>query len=287
MPRPWVGLSLMPEPEFLAAAYPLLEEGTVEVVEWSFDVGWPPARVPEWLDGLLAHYGAAGRLLGHGVTYSPLSAQDHERQEAWLANLRKETAARNYLHVSEHFGFASAANFHQAPPLPLPLCSAALQAGRQGMRRLAEAAGVPVGLENLAFAFCAADVRDQGRFLRELLAPVGGFVVLDLHNLYCQTHNFGVAFDDLLASYPCDLVRELHVSGGSWSDPSFAGARRVRRDTHDGDVPEEVFALLPRALEACGGVRAVILERLGDTLDGDGAAAYRRDFERLRGLIHG
>jgi uncharacterized protein (UPF0276 family) len=283
---PWVGLSLMPEPEFLAAAYPLFEEGAVEVVEWSFDVGWPPARVPGWLDELLSHYGGAGRLLGHGVTYSPLSALDHARQASWLDSLRREVAARSYLHVSEHFGFASGGDFHQAPPLPLPLCPAAIETGRAGMLRLADAAGVPVGLENLAFAFSAQDVRDQGRFLRELLAPVGGFVVLDLHNLYCQSCNFGVGFDELLAGSPCDLVRELHVSGGSWSEPSVEGAGRVRRDTHDGDVPDEVFDLVPRALAACRGVRAVILERLGHSLGGGAAAGFRRDFERLRERVH-
>jgi len=241
--------------------------------------------VPGWLDELLTHYAGAGRLLGHGVTYSPLSALDHVRQSSWLDALRREVAARSYLHVSEHFGFASGGDFRQAPPLPLPLCPAALETGREGMLRLADAAGVPVGLENLAFAFCAQDVRDQGRFLSELLAPVGGFVVLDLHNHYCQACNFGVDFDDLLASYPCDLVRELHVSGGSWSEPS-SGAGRVRRDTHDGDVPPEVFDLVPRALAACPGVRAVILERLGHTLGGDAAASFRRDFERLRERVH-
>jgi len=283
--RPWVGVSLMIEPEFLAAAYPLLERGAVDVLEWSFDVGWPPARLPPWAAELIDHFGAAGRLLGHGVSYSPLSAGDEARQERWLEAFRGEVASRRYLHVSEHFGFASAGDFHQSAPLPVPLCPAALELGRERLARLAQIAGVPVGLENLAFAFGPQDVRDQGRFLDELLAPVDGFVLLDLHNLYCQVENFGVPFEELLAGYPLGRVRELHVAGGSWSGPDSA---RVRRDTHDGPVPEEVFRLVPTALAACPNVRAVILERLGDTLAGDGAAeSLRRDFERLREVVHG
>lgn len=47
-----------------------------------------------------------------------------------------------------------------------------------------------IGLENLALAFTASDVRDQGQFLDDLLAPFDGFLVLDLHNLYCQLVNF-------------------------------------------------------------------------------------------------
>src|SRR5262245_12503840 len=185
----------MPEPEFLAAAYPLLDAGAVEVLEWSFDVGWPPATLPEWVHELIDHFSAEGRLLGHGVSYSPLSADDRIRQDAWLQQFRRETSVRSYLHISEHFGFASSGNFHQAAPLPVPLCAAALELGRERLGRLAEVAaqnsretGTPVprvGLENLAFAFGPRDVWEQGRFLDELLTPVDGFVVLDLHNLFC------------------------------------------------------------------------------------------------------
>lgn len=285
--RPWLGISLMPEAEFLQAAYPLLEEGCVDVLEWSFDVGWPPASLPAWAAGLLDHYAACGRLLGHGVSYSPLSAHDHVRQDAWLAHLRQEVAERQYVHISEHFGFASGGNFHQSAPLPVPLCAAALKVGRERLQRLAEIARAPIGLENLAFAFSVRDVMDQGRFLDELLAPVGGFIVLDLHNLYCQMHNFGVSFQDLLKSYPLERVRELHVSGGSWSEP-FPDGGRVRRDTHDAQVPEAVLALVPPALAACPNVGAIIFERLGTSLkEKEDQAGFRADFERLRERVDG
>ena len=49
---------------------------------------------------------------------------------------------------------------------------------------------------------------DQGRFLEEMLEPVDGFLVLDMHNLYCQIHNFGVSADDLFDAYPLDRSGE-------------------------------------------------------------------------------
>jgi uncharacterized protein (UPF0276 family) len=284
--RPWLGVSLMLEPEFLAASYSLFAAGTVEVLEWSFDVGWPPARVPHWASELIDHFSAAGRLLGHGVSYSALSARDHQRQDAWLAEFRREAASRRYVHVSEHFGVARAGDFHRSAPLPTPLCQAALDVGHERLTKLADAARTPVGLENLAFAFSRRDVLDQGPFLQRLLAPVDGFVVLDLHNLYCQMCNFDISFDELLASYPLERVWELHVAGGSWSQPSLADTGPVRRDTHDYAVPDEVLALVPQALSACPNVKAIILERLGDTLAGN-EASFRRDFERLREAVHG
>ncbi len=60
----------------------------------------------------------------------------------------------------------------------------------------------PVGLENIAFAFCLHDVRQHGDFLDQLLDLVHGFIILDLHNVYCQAMNFDVPADELLACYP-------------------------------------------------------------------------------------
>jgi uncharacterized protein len=123
--------------------------------------------------------------------------------------------------------------------------------------------------------------------LEELLQPVNGFLVLDLHNLYCQVHNFGRpsrylrsrAAADLLASYPLQRVRELHVSGGSWSGVNS----QIRRDTHNGAVPEEVFDLLTLALERCPQVEVVIFERMGNTLtDESEVEGFRKDFYRIK-----
>jgi uncharacterized protein (UPF0276 family) len=282
MARPFVGLSLMLEDDFLHAAYPLFEAGAVEVLEWSFDTGWPPAVVPKWAEELLHFYSESGRLVGHGISYSILSAGTADLQQTWLQLFSTEIDRRRYHHISEHFGFSSTRNFHQSAPLPVPLTPATLQLGRDRLQRLAEIAKVPVGLENLAFAFGLRDVLDQGRFLDQLLAPIDGFVVLDLHNLFCQAMNFERPFQDLLTGYPLLRVRELHVAGGSWSqgiDP-----RPVRRDTHDGPVPDELFALLPVVLRQCPKVECVILERMRGTLTE--RESFRRDFCRLKEVIH-
>jgi uncharacterized protein (UPF0276 family) len=282
--RPWAGVSLMPEDDFLRAAHPLFAAGEVEVLEWSFDTGWPPAVVPRWALDLIAAFGANNRLLGHGVHYSALSAGTESRQQAWLANCAEEVRRHPYRHVSEHFGFSGTRGFHQSAPLPVPLNETTLSLGRDRLRRLAEVAKVPVGLENLAFAFCPRDVEEQGRFLAALLEPVDGFLLLDLHNLYCQAVNFGRTLDELLATYPLGRVRELHVSGGSWSAASDS-QQPIRRDTHDGPVPAELFEWLPRVLAVCPPVEAVILERLGGTFSVADDEPFRRDFRRLKEIV--
>ena len=281
--RPLVGVALMLEPEFAQATFPLFAEGEIETVEWSFDVLWNGVEGPNWLPDLLSEYASAGRLLGHGVSYSIFTADGAERSEAWCARLREECRRTSYQHVSEHFGFMVAGDFHRGAPLPMPCTPEVLQLGRNRLAQLAAAAGVPVGLENLAFAFCERDVREQGDFLEALLAPVDGFVLLDLHNIYCQSRNFGIPAEDLMRAYPLSRVRELHLSGGSWSE---ASGEAVRRDTHDGPVPEELFPLLEVALELCPNVKAVILEQLGSALRiGESQQQYRADFRRIASIV--
>lgn len=279
--RPQLGLSLMLELEFWQAARPLFEAGTVEVLEWSFDTAWGRRMVPGWAKQLLQQFSAQHRLLGHGVSYSLLSAQlDSQR---WLDGLAAECQEYNYHQVSEHFGWCESQSFRDNAPLSMPLLPCTLQVGRDRLQRLAEAAQVPVGLENLAFAFSLQDVQQQGDFMAQLLEPVDGFLLLDLHNLYCQVCNFQISPEALLNLYPLHRVRELHISGGSWSQ---CQGNRLRRDTHDQAIPEPVFELLSLALQRCPQVETVIFERLGHSLGRiDEQFQFRLDFARIQTIV--
>jgi uncharacterized protein (UPF0276 family) len=270
----------MPAADFLAASLPLFEAGEVDVVEWSFDTAWTDHDLPSWMPDLLDDFAASHQLLGHGVSYSALSARWEPRQEDWLARLREAFARRSYVRLSEHFGFMTAEGFAFGAPMPVPFTDAALRVGRDRLRRLADAARVDVGLENLAFALGEADVREQGPFLDALLEVVDGFLVLDLHNVHCQAENFGLDPRAILTTYPLARVREIHVSGGSWSGE---GATRVRQDTHDGPLPDPVLDLVPWVMNRCPRLEHVIFERLGGTIvTVEDQARFGADFRRLR-----
>jgi uncharacterized protein (UPF0276 family) len=280
------GLSLMIEEPFRLAVLPLFEDGLVDAIEHSFEIGWGVRALPEWAEGLLDHYAEAGRLWGHGVTMSPFSVEA-PRREAWLRRVAEACRERAYVGVSEHFGFMVAGALDGGAPLPVPPGPIAERVGIGALQRLAEATGTPVGLENLALALGEADVHGQGPLLGAVLDAAPGYLVLDLHNLYCQATNYAVDPLALLETYPLARVRCIHVSGGSWSEPRVEGrARRFRRDTHDGDVPAAVHELLRAALPRCPALALVVLERIGDTITGPGAAArLREDFLRVRATI--
>lgn len=275
----------MHEPEFIQAVFPLFKDELVEVIEWSFDTILQASAEPEWMASLLQEYGNAGRLIGHGVHFSTLDASWNQKQEDWLRHLKSAFQRHSYQHLSEHFGFMSSANAHRGCPLPLSMDDRSLAIGVDRLKRLQDTAQVPVGLENLALTFSVEAIQQQGEFLSRLVEPVNGFLILDLHNLYCQSHNFKIPLMTLVQMYPLHLVKEIHISGGSWAD-SIYGDQKIRRDTHDEAVPEELFSTLPKVLPLCPYLEFVILERLGHTVrsEEDGEQ-LRSDFKRLKSII--
>jgi uncharacterized protein (UPF0276 family) len=267
----------MPTAGFRRAVEPILHE--VEAVEWTVDAGFG-RPIPPSARAVLDAYGAAGRLYGHGLGYSALSAGRGDVGEAWLAALRADVADHRYRHLSEHLGFCTGGPWRFGPPLPMPCTAATVAVGRERLARLREAAGVPVGLENLALAFGAADVLGQGAFVDALL-PEDGFVHLDLHNLWCGAVNFGLDPERVLGTWPLGRVRAVHVSGGTWADG-------IRRDTHDDRVPAEVWDLLRAAIPVLPACEVVLLERIGSAFASDAdQEAFRADWRRLAEVAGG
>lgn len=276
---------MMAESEFVSAILPLLQSSSIEVLEWSFDTFYN-AQEPVWLSDLLNFYSENNRLIGHGVYYSLFDAKWSDRQEVWLERLKQEIKKRQYNHITEHFGFMNTENFHQGVPLPVPLHSQTLQIGRDRFYRLQDAVDIPVGIENLAFSFSVDDVKEQGVFLDELIEDIDGFLILDLHNIYCQACNFDVDMQEIIQSYPLDKVKEIHLSGGSWQE-SVYGKKSIRRDTHDDDIPDEIWTVLPSVLLQCKNVQYVIIERLGHSIKTErDKQSFLSDFVKAQTIIN-
>jgi uncharacterized protein (UPF0276 family) len=270
----------------LAASLPLLEESRIEAIEWSFDSLFKVKEIPPWFLELLTVYGNEKRLIGHGVFFSLFSGKWTKEQQKWLQHLRRTCAIFHFDHITEHFGFMTGKDFHQGAPLSIPYSKVTLEIGRDRLKRMYAACECPVGLENLAFSYSLEEVKRHGTFLEELLEPVNGFIILDLHNLYCQLHNFDISFEELIVLYPLDRVREIHISGGSWDGSLIEPGRRVRRDTHDDTVPEEVFRILELAIDRCPNLKYVVLEQLGNALETyESKKGFYDDFKKMQGIV--
>ncbi|RYY55266.1 MAG: DUF692 family protein [Chitinophagaceae bacterium] len=286
MQKPFSSIACNLDTDILTASLPLLEQSKVEGIEWSFDTLFGSTVIPEWFRELLLTYSRAGRLVGHGVFFSLFTGRWLHGQQQWLDQLRKIATEFPFDHVTEHFGFMTGRDFHQGAPINIPFTGSTLAIGRDRLKRIQDAAGCAVGLENLAFAYSLDEVKRHGDFLQQLLLPVNGFIILDLHNLYCQLHNFNMDFEDLIELYPLDKVREIHISGGSFEDSILKPVRSIRRDTHDDRVPEAVFQLLEQTIPRCPNLRYVVLEQLGTALNSAGSkSGFREDFDRMDRIV--
>jgi uncharacterized protein len=278
----------MPTEDWLHANQPLFEAGLVDVIEWSLDFGWGgvPAPVTELLD----RYERRGALLAHGVEGSLLTVDETEDQRLWRARVLESLRERRYVHLTEHYGFITAGSIVRGTPFSLPPSRTALRLAIERFQRLRDDAGVPIGVENLAFAFSAADARAQAEFVSELIDAVDGFLLLDLHNLHCQSENFGLDALELASLYPLDRTREIHVAGGSVlthrAGDRAAGRAGFRRDTHDAPTPEPVQRLVQQIVRRCPKLEHVILERTDRSLFGaEEVARHRADFATLREIV--
>jgi uncharacterized protein (UPF0276 family) len=270
----------------LQASIPLFEMEKVEAIEWSFDALFKVDTIPEWFTDLVQEFSNHHRLVGHGVYFSLFSGKWSAGQQHWLDQLCSLCKQFQFDHITEHFGFMTGTDFHKGAPLGIPYNASTLAIGKDRLARIQNACNCPVGLENLAFSYAIEEVKRHGDFLSQLVESINGFIILDLHNLYCQCHNFDIDFEQMLSYYPLERVREIHISGGSWDDQSAAPGKIVRRDTHDDQVPEEVFKYLEAALLQCPNLKFVVMEQLGTALyTMERQAAFRSDFLRMDEIV--
>jgi len=286
MPEIFSSISCNLDKNILAAALPLFTAEKVDAIEWSFDTLFKFKNIPGWFIELLKTFGKENRLIGHGVYFSLFSGGWSKEQQDWLSHLEKVSEIFQFDHISEHFGFMTGQDFHQGAPISIPFTATTLAIGRDRLKRIYYSCKCPVGLENLAFSYSLEEVKKHGEFLDQLVEPINGFIILDLHNLYCQSQNFHIDFDDIMYFFPLHRVREIHVSGGSLVDSHVNQGKRIRRDTHDDTVPGEVFRLLELIIPNCPQLKYVVMEQLSDGLDTEiKRELFRQDFIKLDAIV--
>jgi uncharacterized protein len=286
MPPVYSTIACNLDENLLAAALPLFEKEQVDAIEWPFDSLYQFDHIPGWFEELLQTFATKKRLIGHGIYFSLFSGKWLPQQQTWLTHLEKVSRSFSFDHVSEHFGFMTGENFHQGAPIGIPYTNTTLAIGQDRLKRLQQACQCPVGLENLAFSYSVEEVQRHGDFLEKLIEPINGFIILDLHNLYCQSHNFEIDVDQLVQLYPLTKVREMHISGGSWEQSAVNPGKKIRRDTHDDGVPDEVFQLLEKIIPLCPNVKFVVLEQLSHALaTEEERKKFQADFERMSQIV--
>ena len=287
-----VGFSLQPDELFLEALDPVIRTEP-DYFEIAPETTWR-GQLHDGEDGPFAPNGFADRFLAlgqelskpfvaHGVGLSiGTIAPDPERRRRWLASIGRDQARFDYRWYTDHLGASVLDGREVTMPMALPQTEVAASAVRASLGELRSHV-TDVGFENTAFLYFLDDPMGEPAWMESCLSGPGTHLLLDVHNLYANAINAGFDPLEYLNRLPLNRVIEIHVSGGSWSEPSWLeSGKRMRLDSHDGTVPEEVWSLLEHALPRCSNLRGVTLERMHGTIDDGDPAIIRDELHRVR-----
>lgn len=198
----------------------------------------------------------------HGVSLgmASVSPVDCKRLEK-MARLVDRVQPESW---SEHLAFVRAGDIeigHLAAP---PMTSDTIENTAANLAAAKALVGLSPLMENIAtLIYPPASDRDEPTWLSETMTAANGELLLDLHNLFANSVNFGLDPKEFLGRLPADRIHGVHISGGQWIDAGDAGHRRIL-DDHRHDPPDPVYELLSELASRCPNLLTVILERDGD-----------------------
>jgi uncharacterized protein len=220
----------------------------VEVVAESID----PRAIPRPLATLRAR---GVQVIPHGLRLSLGGAERPDRKR--LEHLARVAVEFDSPLVSEHVAFVRADGAEAGHLMPVPRTRDALAVLIENVQIAQAALPVPLALEHVAtFIEWPETEMDEAAFLSELLAATSAQLLLDVSNLYANSHNHRydpLAFLDRL---PLGRIAYVHVGGG-------VERGGIYHDTHTDPLVPGVLALME---ELCARTTppGVLLERDDD-----------------------
>ena len=225
--------------------------------------------------------------VAHSVSYclgsdSEIGAQERAK---WIARMKRDAELFGFSWLTEHLGASSMAGENLALPVPLPMTATHAAIVRRRLREMQQAVSA-VGIENSVFYYLHGSPMDEPAFIRETLLGADTHLLLDLHNVHTMASNFD--FDPLayVDALPLERVIEIHLAGGTESDPSWlASGDTMRLDSHDSHVPKDVWRLFDAVVDRCPNLRGVTLERMEGTVTAQDVGGIRDEIRRAKQRI--
>ena len=186
----------------------------------------------------LRRYAEDRAVIGHGIGLSMPSAMPLDL--GLLDEFVDSHSYLNYRWFSEHLSMflvpgRSVPNAQAGMGLPVILNDEMLELVAGKVRQLGDAMGLPILLENpTIFSAVPEAEMSEPEFFNRLNEETGCGVLLDLHNLYCNTVNLGISADEYIAGIKPEIVREIHLAGGDWLKGHYT-------DSHSRPTPDQVW----------------------------------------------
>jgi uncharacterized protein len=285
------GFVIHPDKQYLQLCAPVIER-EAEFYEVAPDAFWirddTSCRSGPFAETLERIRDASRRpLVAHGLGLSPGTAEsdDSPRLLAWLAQIERDQERFAFEWYTEHLGWCESGGRELLLPLPLPPTDEAVATVARRLALLKPV--IPfVGFENQTSFIPLDDPRTEAGFWNRICAKGGLWLLLDLHNAWTHCRNHNVSTDEYLADLDFTRVIEIHLSGGSESDPDWLPSKRTYRlDSHDGPIPEPVWSLFEEVRPKCTNLRGVVVERLDGTIEPNDVPNLAAEVQRAKQIF--
>lgn len=156
--------------------------------------------------------------------------------------------------VSDHIAFVRAGNIESGHLLPVRRREANLAVVCENVESVKAGLTVPFVLENIACTFDWPDNEmDEVEFVKAIVERTDTRLLLDVSNLFANSHNLGFDAVDYLKRLPLERLEYVHMAGGIFKNGLY-------HDSHCHSLKEQSLKLLS-ALKGLSQVPRVMLER--------------------------
>ncbi len=243
--RPWLGFGLGLRTDYFEAILadpPMVD--WFEITSENFMVAGGKPR--HYLERIRARW----PLVMHGVSLSIGSADPLDMD--YLRGLRKLAREIEPAWISDHLCWTGVDDINSHDLLPLPYSEEAIVHVVGRVQQTQEFLGREILLENLSsYVEFRQSCMPEWEFVAQIAKRSGCRILLDVNNIQVSARNHGFDPLDYLAGIPGDRVWQIHLAGHS-------DYGNCCIDTHDHDVPAEVWALYEHTIARFGAISTMI-----------------------------
>lgn len=215
-----------------------------KILETKPDIGWLEVHPENYFGGgIHRHYLSQIReqypLSFHAVGLS-LGA-DQSVDENHLKQFKELIDIYEPFMISDHVSWSASGNAHLNDLLPLPYTSETLERLKQNIEQTQDYFGRQIIVENPSTYIAFKDNEmSEPDFMNALAKATGCGILLDVNNIFVQSHNHGLDPHAYIDKINKKSVFEVHLAGHT---EKTIGEHSLLIDTHNREVKDEVWAL--------------------------------------------
>lgn len=159
--------------------------------------------------------------------------------------------------ISDHVAWSASGNAHLNDLLPLPYTEESLNKVCENIDRTQSFFGRSILVENPStyIAFKDNDMQEY-EFMNALVQKTGCGILLDVNNIYVQSHNHGLDPHEYIDNVNKDAVGEIHLAGHIVRE---TGEHTLLIDTHNQKVCDDVWKLYEYTVRQTG-IKPTLIE---------------------------